>query len=51
MESQSQMRAPESELINNLKELVAHSNSDVFRLNKEVSSLEVKLAIIERRHL
>jgi hypothetical protein len=50
-ESQSQLKVPESELIINLKELVTHSSSEVFRLNKEVSSLEIKLAIIDRRHL
>jgi len=37
--------------VSGLKEMVAQSSSEVFRLNREMSSMEIKLAIIERRHL
>lgn len=50
-ESQSQLKVPESELVSGLKEMVTHSSSEIFRLNREMSSMEIKLAIIERRHM
>lgn len=50
-ETQKQLKVPSCEIVTNLKDLVAQSSAEVFRLNKEVSSLEIKLKIIERRHL